>query len=117
MSPRQLIDVCGYCGLPDGHSRRCSVTKWGVPELREPKDELKTYDERGSDDERVRQLEGQNDYLRQVAGWMALELDDTADAIDPVPDLVEKALRSYVTKLWAVARGEYPDCGPFGPTL
>lgn len=46
---RPSSDVCGYCGLPDGHSKRCSVTKWGVPELREPNDEFKTYDERGDD--------------------------------------------------------------------
>lgn len=26
--------ICSYCGMAEGHSKRCSVTKWSVPEER-----------------------------------------------------------------------------------
>lgn len=34
MPPSQPIDACVYCGQQEGHSRRCSVTKFGAPEIR-----------------------------------------------------------------------------------
>lgn len=48
----------------------------------------------------IRRLQGETHALREFAAKMWLELDDAADAVGPVPDLVERNLRHWSHEAW-----------------